>query len=112
MKQLAENAERLADQKMSNGEIDAVLDVMFPITEDASERQKRNAAEQRDKLVACMFAPDLVQFFGTKYGFLNAVSDFVGHGDPQRHTKSYEENRWGTIITGHPMLDLAMSKIK
>ena len=44
-----------------------------------------------------------------KWGFLNAVSDWVGHSEPVRRTQNYDENRWGNIIGGHYILDKAMA---
>lgn len=39
------------------------------------------------------------------------VSDFAGHGEPARHTKNYEANRWENIIVGHDLLDKAFSLV-
>lgn len=112
MQQLAEDAERLADAKMNNAEIDNVIEAMFPVKEDATERQKKNAEKEKNDFITCLFAPDLAQFYGTQYGFLNAVADYAGHSSPMRRTKFGDENRWGQIITGHPLLDLATQMIR
>ena len=58
-----------------------------------------------------MFAPDLMKFLNTKWGFLNAVSDYVGHASPARVTESYAENNWGRIMNGHPIMDRAMALV-
>lgn len=109
---LAENADKLANEKITNEEILKVLDEMFPSNEEMSNRQRKNAETIKDGIVACMYAPDLIKFLNTKWGFINAVSDYVGHANPTRLTENYAENNWGRIMNGHPILDRAMSLIK
>ena len=41
----------------------------------------------------------------------NASSDMVGHAAPQRMTKNFEENRWGKIMNGHPVMDRSIEII-
>lgn len=106
---LDETADRLANEKMDMGQVDAALDKMFEVKEDATARQKKTANDAKQEIIVCMLRPDIKQFLGTKWGFINAVSDYVGHGDPARHTKNYAENRWGQIINGHKLLDMATS---
>lgn len=111
MTKLDETADRLANEKLDMGQAQEVLDTMFAVPKDATDRMKKTAEDAKAQIIVCMVRPDLMQFLGTKWGFVNAVSDYVGHGDPVRHTKNYEENRWGTIMTGHPLLDKAMALI-
>ena len=108
---LDEEADRLANEKMSEGQMEQVITLMLPIPEKATERQKKTVMEARDGIVACMIRPDIAQYIGTKYGFINAVSDYVGHSEPVRHTKNYEANRWDSIMVGHSLLDKAYSLI-
>ena len=111
MKDLAAKADQLANEKMTDGEIVIVLDKMFELGKDATDRQKKTAQDAKNEIVCCMLHPDLANFINTKWGFINAVSDFVGHAAPVRQTKHYAENRWSNIITGHALLDKAMTLI-
>lgn len=105
MERLDVTAERLANERMSDDEIRAVVEAAFPLEEnDPSKRAVTNATLQRDAFYACYFAPDLVKFLGTKWGVMNAAADMAGH-TAIRQTKNFEENRWGKIIDGHPTLD-------
>lgn len=108
---LAEQADRLANERMTEGEMHEALNKMFPVAEDASDRQKRNTQTAKDGIIICTLSPDLIQFAGTKWGFLNAVSDYGSHGEPARKTQNFDENRWGTIISGRWMLDRAMAAV-
>ena len=100
-------AERLANITMKDEEIHAFLDELFPLDENASDRQKANVQKARDEVYVCYLAPDIAKFLNTKYGVLNAVSDWVGHATPTRTTPDYQSNNWGRIIVGHPVLDKA-----
>lgn len=104
-------ADKLANEKMTDGDIERALDIMYPVSEDMTDRKKRNIEDAKNNITMCMMRPDLAQFINTKWGFINAVSDFIGHSDPTRLTSNYKENNWGKIIGGHPILDKAMAAI-
>ncbi len=106
---LDEQADRYCNTSMKMDEVKAALAQLFPISEDMTDRQKQTAKDAREDITVCMFRPDLHKFLGTQWGFLNAVSDYVGHSDPIRRTESWQENRWGKIIGGHALLDKAVS---
>jgi phage/plasmid-like protein (TIGR03299 family) len=108
MKKLDEEADKLANQKISEDEIAKILDELFPVNEDKdSDRKKNNIEEAKNQIMICYMAPDIAKFIGTKYGFLNAVSDWCGHATPARNTTNYKSNNWGRIMNGHPIFDLA-----
>lgn len=111
MENLAKEAERLAGEKMTEGDMRKTLDAIIPLDKDATDRQKRTAEKVKDEIIICTLAPDLVKFLHTKWGFVNAVSDYVGHADPNRRTKSYDENRWANIIGGHWLFDKAVAAV-
>ena len=108
---LDETADKLANEKFSEAQVEKALEQMIPIDDKATERQKRTAETAREEIMICTLRPDIAQFLGTKWGFLNAVSDYVGHSEPARRTKNFDENRWGYIISGHPLLDKAFELV-
>lgn len=107
LKNLAETADYLACAPFYEPEVMAALKKMLPITDKTTERQKKTIQETKEGIIQCSFAPDLVPFLDTKWGFLNAVADYVAHSDPIRETKNWQENRFATIVAGHPLLDKA-----
>lgn len=112
LKALDEQADKWANEKLETDYVvSIILPQMFALPKDATERQKKTADYAKSEIVACMLRPDLQQFVDTKWGFINAVSDYVGHSAPVRQTKHYAENRWGAIIGGHPLMDKAISYI-
>ncbi len=111
LKRLDEEADKLANQKMTEGEMHEALNLMFPLDDDATDRQKKTVQEAKDQIIICTLRPDVAKFLNTKWGFVNAVSDYIGHSDPARKTKNWRENRWGNIIGGHDLLDRAMAAV-
>ena len=105
MDKLAVYADQLANKTVKDEEIAKILDEMFPVTEESSDREKRNAEKARTEYMICYFAPDIAKFKGTAWGALNAMSDMVGHNAPRRQTANYWENNWGRIMDGHAMMD-------
>lgn len=89
-------------------DIQAILDELFPITEDMGERERNTAEKCRNQFMACYFAPDIAKFRGTAWGAINAVSDMATHSMPHRNTKNYAENNWGRIMDGHALMDKAV----
>ena len=108
---LAIEADKLANETMKEEDIVYTLNEMFPVDDDASDRQKQNIQNAKDGIMICMLRPDIAKFLNTKWGFINAVSDYVGHAVPARLTDSYAENNWGRIMSGHPILDKAMALV-
>ena len=111
MNGLAEEAERLANTKLYKEQIDEILNEMFPVEEDASERKKNNVKELKNEYYMCYVQPDIAKFIGTAYGAVNAMSDLVTHSSPKRNTANFNENRWGKIMDGHALLDQFVSLV-
>lgn len=105
-------ADKRAIAKVSDEQFNTFVCNLFPITEDMSDRQKGNAEQNRASLIKCYDAEDLVNFVGTQWGVLNAVSDFATHTTPNRMTDTYWENNWGKVMEGHPIMDKAYDLLK
>ena len=111
MAQLNIEASKLADLKVSQGEIEHMLDIMYPVDNKSSERRVKNTNAVKDAFFTCYNMSDISKFKGTAWGVINATSDLISHFAPARQTATYQENNWGKIIVGHPLLDLAYSSI-
>ena len=106
MDELAIEADRLAQMKISDSEIEAIFDVLFPVDKNKdSERKINNIAVIKNNFVQCYNAEDIAQFKGTVYGAINAMSDLVSHKLPARETQNFYENSWNRLINGHPDFD-------
>ena len=109
---LQQDAEVLAAQKITDAEVDAMLDAIYLVKEDDSDIRKARIAKAKESFFTCLAAPDIANYKGTAFAVMNAATDFVDHAQPMRLTQNFEENRWGQIIVGHPFVDQMYKMIK
>ena len=111
LKRLAETADELACMPFFEADVMKALNKMLEKKGEKSKRQETSDAEIKEGIISCLFAPDLVQFHDTAWGFLNAVADYAAHGEPLRKTKNWQENRFANIVAGHPLVDSAFKAV-
>ena len=102
---LAEYADYAAYRRLGDDEIHSILDELFPVTDQTTEREKSTIDKIKNEYWVCYLAPDIMRFRGTAWGAINAMSDMVTHSMPHRNTKNYAENNWGRIMDGHTLID-------
>lgn len=102
---LGDYADKLANKTINDEELDKILNEMFPVEENGSDRRKATVKKAKDEFMVCYWRPDIAQFLNTAWGVVNAMSDMVSHSEPFRNTANYRENNWGRIMDGHKMLD-------
>ena len=112
LKRMAETADQLACTPFYTADIERALNFMLAKKEDSSKRKETFDAKIKDGIITCIMAPDLVQFRNTAWGFLNGVADYVDHSDPLRKTRDWQENRFASVISGHPLLDKAFEAVR
>lgn len=101
-------AEALANQSITEGQFQIFVEKLIPIANDASDRNKLNLLDMQSELITrYKEAPDLANIRGTKYGVMQAVSDFATHRIPKRMTDTYKERLFDETINGNSMIDLA-----
>lgn len=98
-------ADRLANAKLYEEQISEILDEMFPVDDKATERKKNNILQFKNQFWTAYSMPDIQKFDGSAYKAVNAMSDIVTHAAPQRASATYNENRWGKLMDGHPIMD-------
>ena len=110
LRNFAEQADRLANERMDSQMVVTVLNQILPVPKDATDRQLKSVQETKNEIQVCMLAPDLIKFAGSKWQFLNAVADYVDHGS-RKKTKNWEENRFANIIDGTNLLTKAYQAV-
>ena len=88
-------------------EIARLVEQVLPLTPDRS-RHNRIYELRSELLLRYHEAPDLRDFRGTGWGFINAVSDLVSHTAPKRYTTTFQENRFAKVTSGAVELDRAV----
>lgn len=111
MTALDAEAQRLANLKITDSELEEIFDAMFPIDVNDSKRKIENINNLKENLFKCYGMPDISQYRETVWGVINAATDLASHVAPARVTSNYRENNWGKIMTGHPFVDALYSKL-
>ena len=112
MKKLDEDADRLANTKLSDAEIESIVSFIFPSDYIKDTKRKiENTNKMRNDFMTCYMMPDIAQYRNTAYGLVNAASDMAGHMAPSRVTSNYAQNNWAKIMLGHPLLDAVYNKV-
>lgn len=106
-KRLEENADRLANRKIS---LEEFVNRLLPIpVGDAkvTERMIANTHFIRNQIFEMGESWDLKPFKGTSYAALQTLAAFASHGTPIRKTADFRENRFQKLIDGHSLLQRA-----
>lgn len=111
MTEFGKAADILAHTKVTDAEVEAILDELFPVKEEDSDRRKRNIQEVKDQFMVCMLAPDILKFKGTAWSAVNAASDWATHTAPKRMTDNYQENNFNRVLDGHIVIDTFFQKL-
>ena len=105
MKELDVTADILANTKVTDDEVMTMLNNMYPVKDDDSDRKKNNVADIKNGFMMCMLSPDILKFKNTAWGVVNAASDFYTHTPPKRITNSWNEKNFGKVLDGNVMID-------
>lgn len=105
MQKLSDEADILANTTVSSTQFDSIVQSLFPISVNDSKRKIERVEESRAKFVKVYNAPDIKKFQGSAWGVVNAAADFADHYSVVRNTQNGAENRWASVMSGHPLLD-------
>ena len=107
-KRFAEEAEHLANKKVSCEDVEKMMNILFPVPDDfMSKIQIERMETMRSNFNQMLQADDLQNFKGTAWQIVNAASDYAYHARPMRLTETYQDNLMKSAMTGHKFLDIA-----
>jgi phage/plasmid-like protein (TIGR03299 family) len=99
-------AEEFAAKKISSDKLTKILEEVFPVDEDASERVKANVWQMKDTFMYTWeTTEDILNFKSTAWGVYQAASDMATHYSPLRETKNFKERRFESFLNGNALLD-------
>lgn len=112
MAELGKTIDALNQKKLSDRQVYAYIDELFPLVENATEQQKKNLLRLKEDVKMRYYeAPDLAHVGRNAYRFVNAVSDFATHAKPLRERKNYKESLFAKTVDGNPMIDKAFQLV-
>ncbi len=98
-------AEVMADTNIYPDEVEKVFDALFPTPKDPGKIALANIERQKNTLnTLWQTSPDIAEWKDTAWGLYNAVTDMAGHMVPLRETETFAENRFATLVDGHPLI--------
>lgn len=109
--ELQKEAERLSNIKMSDSDVEAMLDLIYPVTDEDTERRKSSVQRLKDNFFYCLQADDIKKFKGTAYAVAMAATDYADHAEPFRKTVNFASNRWYAVMQGHEFVDRIYKQI-
>ena len=113
MDELGQEFEVLRKKKMSDKLVEEYIELLLPVSEQASDLQQKNVRQLRENLKIRYFdAPDLQEVGKNAYRFINAVSDFATHAEPLRRTSNFKENLFAKTVEGNPLIDRAYQMVR
>lgn len=96
-------ANNMVAQKVDSRTFNKILEGYFRIPEDATDRMKSNILDCREYFTQCYNVDDNQNFKGTKYGLINAFSDYITHKDPMKKSTNWEKSRFMNSINPYQM---------
>lgn len=99
---LNDKAREFAGIKVTESEFNTLVNALFPIKDDMTDRVKTNLAEKVNLFRNAYLAEDNRAFKGTLWGCVNAYSDYITHSPIKRKTETATENKF-MAVTFNPM---------
>ena len=112
MTELGKGFDSLSHRKVSDREVAAFTEILFPMPLDPTEIQKKNVMQSREGVLTRFYeAPDLKGVGKNGYRYVNAVSDFATHAKPQRERSNYRETLFAKTADGNSLIDKAYEMV-
>ena len=113
MTELGKTIDVLNHKKLSDQQIYAYTDTLFPMAENATPQQRKNILRLREEVKSRYFeAPDLKGIGRNGYRFINAVSDFATHAKPLKERSNYRESLFAKTVEGNLLIDQAYQLVQ
>lgn len=92
--------------------LDQMMNVLFPMKDDATPREKERVMVNRSEVVNIYKkASDLDGYERSGFRFINAVSDWATHHTPARQTANYRSNLFQKTLAGNEFIDKAVEMV-
>lgn len=112
MAELNTMAEHYAGIKLTQKELDYLLDKMFPMDYSLPDYKIDRLYEARWAFKDAYNAEDNQNFKGTAWGLINAYTDFITHKEPYRNTKTKDEGKFMTVTFAPGLMNEILNSMK
>lgn len=104
MQRMSQEAERLALKPYTQAQFSRFVENLLPINIDMSDKQQERIMKARADLLNAYIVDDNQNFRGTAWGAMNAISDYLTHKEPLRHTEISDEKSFMTVTFAPQLL--------
>ena len=111
MDALSNEMETMAKKPMTKDEFRNIVDEVYPVDTNDSNRKRTNTVGIRTALMQAYDAPDLDNFNGTAYKAIQSVADFMSHRQAQRNTNEFYDARFMKLVGKDQEADKLYSRI-
>lgn len=94
IKNFKSSAMDLANSKVTPALFNKILEEFFKTKEEYSSRKNATIEDHRELFIKAYEEDDNSNFRGTKWGLVNAYSDYLTHYEPTRKSAQWEEKRF------------------
>lgn len=108
---LKDEAQRMVELKITPRQVNALIEDLFAVAKDASQRSKTMMAPLKDYMMTALNAPDLANFQGTAWGVYQALADFDSHRPVIRQTVNFKDGRFVDVVESDAWLSKATDKL-
>lgn len=89
-----DTAGELVKAKLTPIRFNKIIEKFFATSAEYSDRRNQRIEEDRELFISALNADDNANFVKTKWGAVNAFSDFITHYEPSRKSEGWQENRF------------------
>lgn len=98
-----QEANDLAKVKLTPIRFNKVLEKFFATSEEYSDKQNERILQDKERFLTAFNTDDNQNFIKTKWGLVNAYSDYLTHYEPIRKTDNWKDTRFIYGISPTPM---------
>ena len=108
--ELVRQTDKMISTKISEKQLDAFIEQLFPIKPQDGDRRIDNIVETRN--AAKGYINKITNNVGTAWQVINGISAYISNSSPKRSSETFEQNKLNSYIVGHHLLDEAYKILK
>ena len=108
--EIVRQTDKMVSTKISEKQLDAFIEQLFPIKPQDGDRRIDNIVETRN--AAKGYINKITNNVGTAWQVINGISAYISNSNAKRSSDTFEQNKLNNYIVGHYLLDEAYKILK
>lgn len=110
LSELVKQTEKMIETKITEKQLDAFIEQLFPIKPQDGDRRIDNVVETRMSVKNSI--SKIQEYIGTAWQVINGVSAYISNSQAKRSSETFDQNKFNNFIVGHGLLDDAYRILK